>query len=184
MAGNTDNPRIWVNADVYVGAVGSTQPTDTTTALNAAFNAIGLLGEDGMTESREDEVTDHFAYGGILVRTTRSKHKRTFTVIALENNQYVFDLVNPGSTRTDDGTTATDTVYVPNSPNPKCVILHLVDGDVIKRRVIPECEVTEVGDVQIADNAMETRELTFTIYPDANGVLYKDLTNDTQAISA
>src|SRR5689334_13641230 len=97
MAGDTDNPRVWVNADVYVGDVGSTAPTDIDTAIDADFTALGLLSEDGMTESREDDKTDHYAWGGILVRTTRSKHKRTIKVIALEDNPVVFDLVNPGS---------------------------------------------------------------------------------------
>lgn len=98
MAGTTTNPRVWFNADVYVAPVGTAQPTDTTTALNAALKPLGLLSEDGMTETRGDTTDDKYAWGGILVRTTRSKHKRTFKVAALENNSTVFALVNPGST--------------------------------------------------------------------------------------
>lgn len=184
MAGDTNNPRIWVNADVYVAAVGSTAPTDATTALDSAFDAVGLLGEDGMTESREQEETDHYAHGGILVRTTRSKHKRTFTIIALEDNTVVYDLVNPGSTATDDGTTTTRVVKVPNSPNPKAWVLQLVDGDHTKRRYIPNAEVTAVGDYQIADNAIAAYELTVTVYPSSAGVLYTDFFVDDQAESA
>lgn len=184
MAGSTDNPRIWVNADVYVAPVGTAAPTDTTTALNAAFEAVGLLGEDGMTESREQEETDHYAHGGILVRTTRSKHKRTFTIICLEDNTVVYDLVNPGSTATDDGTTTTRTVKVPNSPNPKAWVLHLVDGDHVKRRHIPNAEVTAVGDHTLADNEIAAYELTVTVYPTAAGVLYTDLVVDDQAESS
>lgn len=184
MAGDTANPRIWINADVYVAPVGTTGPTDTTTALNVAFNALGLLSEDGMTETRDQEETDHYAHGGILVRTTRSKHKRTLTVIALEDNTTVFDLVNPGSSATDNGTTATRTIRVPNTPNPKAWVLHLVDGDVIKRRHIPNAEVTAVADYEITDSAMAAYELTVTIYPSADGILYYDITNDEQALSA
>ena len=186
MAGDTDNPRIWVNADVYVGDVGSTAPTDVTTALDAAFEALGLLSDDGMTESREDESTDHYAYGGILVRTTRSKHKRTITVTALEDNPVVFDLVNPGSTAsTSAGPTppagvTTRTVKVPQ-PDPKAFVLELVDGDVTKRRHIARGEVVAVGDVQISDNEMTMYELTINIYPASDGTLYTDITDDTQA---
>lgn len=181
MAGDTDNARIWVNADVYVAPVGSTAPTGVSAPLDAAFDALGLLAEDGMTESREEEVTDHHAYGGVLVRTTRSKHKRTMTVTALENNPVVYDLVNPGSTAVTATGVTTRTVVVPTSPNPKAFVLELVDGDVTNRRVIPRGEVTAVGDVTFDDNELQGYELTITIYPASDGTLYKDITDDPQA---
>lgn len=180
MAGDTENPRIWVNADVYVGDVGSTAPTDTTTALDAAFEALGLLSEDGMTESRSEDVTDHHAHGGILVRTTRSKHKRTMTVTALENNPVVFDLVNPGSSASTTTGTTTRTIKTP-SPNPKAFVIELVDGDVINRRVIPRGEVIEVGDVTFSDADLTAYELTINIYPASDGTLFLDITDDPQA---
>lgn len=187
MAGDVANPRIWVNADVYVAPVGTTAPTDVTTAWAAAWDALGLLSEDGMTETREEESTDHYAWGGILVRTTRSKHKRTFTVTALEDNPTVWGLVNPGSTATTSaGPTppagvTTRQVYVPG-PDPRAFGLELVDGDITKRRVIPRGEVVAVGDVTISDNEMAMYELTINVYPDGAGVLYIDITDDPQAV--
>lgn len=189
--GDIANPRIWVDATVWVGPTDATAPTNTTTAMGTVdpdWEGLGLTSEDGMTESREQESTDHYAHGGILVRTTRSKHKRTLQVIALEDNSVVYDLVNPGSTATDDGTTATRTVVVPNAPNPKSFCLDLVDGDVVKRRYIPRGEVTEVGDYAITDSEIAAYELTITVYPTTVGgtdnVIYVDLTNDEQALSA
>jgi hypothetical protein len=189
--GDTANPRIWVNATAWVGPTNATAPTDTSTAMGTVdtdWKGLGLTSEDGMTESREQEATDHYAHGGILVRTTRSKHKRTLQVIALEDNPIVYDLVNPGSSAVDDGTTATRVVVVPNQPNPKSFALDLVDGDVVKRRYIPRGEVTEVGDYAITDSEIAAYELTITIYPTTvdttADVLYVDLTNDPQAISA
>lgn len=181
MAGDTDNVRIWVGADVYVAPVGSTAPTDTTTALDAAFEALGLLSDDGMTESREDEITDHYAYGGTLVRTTRSKHKRTITVTALEDNDVVFGLVNPGSSASTVTGTTTRTVKVPSEPNPKAFVIELTDGAITKRRVIPRGEVVDVGDVSISDDEMAMYELTITVYPASDGTLYTDITDDPGA---
>ena len=184
MAGDVDNPRIWVNADVYVGPVGSTAPTDTTTALDVAFEALGLLSDDGMTESREQESTDHYAHGGILVRTTRSKHKRTIVVTALEDNPVVFDLVNPGSSAVTVTGTTTRTVKTPSEPNPKAFVLELVDGTVTKRRHIARGEVVDVGDISISDNEMTMYELTINIYPASDGTIYTDITDDAQAAVA
>ena len=182
MAGDTDNPRIWINADVYVADVGVTAPTTTTEALDPEYEPLGLLGEDGMTESREEDVTDHHAWGGILVRTTRSKHKRTVKVIALEDNDVVWRLVNPGSTAAGGAqATTTRTVVVPTGSNRKAFLFELVDGDITKRLVIDTGEVTEVGDVVKKDNELTKYELTITVYPDADGVLYRELTDDPAA---
>lgn len=181
MAGDTANPRIWLGADVYVAPVGSTAPVDVTAAWAAAWVALGLLSEDGMTESREDDTTDHYAWGGILVRTTRSKHKRTLQVTALEDNKTVWALLNPGSSAATTTGLTTRTVKVP-TPDPKAFGFELKDGTVTKRLIVPRGEVIEVGDASYSDSEMAMRELTINVYPSALGVLYTEITNDVQAV--
>jgi hypothetical protein len=183
MAGDVDNPRIWINADVYHAPEGSTMPTTPAAALDPAFEALGLLSDDGMTESREEEQTDHYAWGGILVRTTRAKHKRTFTVTALEDNGRVFSVVNPGSTVTIAGANVTRGHYVPTEPNVRAWVIETVDGDITRRLCVARGEVTSVGDVVSSDSEMTGYELTITVYPDANGLLYTELTDDPQNIT-
>ena len=56
------------------------------------------------------------------------------------------------------------------------------DGDVGRRRYVPSGEVTEVGDVTASDSAITQYELTITVYPDGDGVLYLDFTDDPQAV--
>lgn len=181
MAGDISNPRFWVNADVYVANVGTTAPTDVSAAWGAGWDNVGLLTEDGMTESRNEDVADHYAYGGILIRTTRAKHKRTLAFGALEENDVVFGLVNPGSTRGAPASgVVTATIKVPG-PNPKAFGLELRDGPIIKRRFIPKGEVVAVADTTISDNAPVSFGLTVNIYPASDGTLYYDVSNDPQA---
>lgn len=186
MAGDTANPRIWEGADAFSAPLGTTAPTDLTTAWAAAWLPLGLLSEDGASESRNDNITDHYAWGSILVRTTRSQHKRTIVITALEDNAVVFGVVNPGSDATTSagptppaGTT-TRTVKVPTA-DPRAFGLELRDGAVTKRRVIPRGEVVEVGEVTLSDSEMTAYELTINVYPDSSGVLYIDLTDDPAA---
>lgn len=183
MAGSTENPRIWLNADVYVADYGTAGPTDIATDWPAGFEPLGLLSQDGMTETRDETVNDHFAWGGILVRTTRSNHKRSFTVIALEDNPVVFGLVNPGSEAATVGDITTRTVKVPGV-DVRAFGLELRDGDITRRRVIPRGEVVAVGDITRSEAAMEMYELTINVYPDGEGVLYLDITDDPQAVEA
>ncbi len=181
MAGDIANPRIWLGADVYVAPVGSTAPVDVTTAYAAAWVPLGLLSEDGMTENREDDKTDHYDWTGLLVRTTRSKHKRTFRVTALEDNKTVWALANPGSTATSVSPLTTRTVKLP-IPDPRAFSFELKDGAITKRLLVAKGEVTEVGDVVYSAEEMTMKELTISVYPSAAFVLYTEILNDLSAV--
>lgn len=180
MAGDTDNPRIWLDADVLTAPLGTTAPTNLAGAWAAAWETLGLLSEDGMTETRDEQVTDHYAWGNRLVRTTRSKHKRSITVTALEDTPVVFALVNPGSEEETASGVTTRTVKPPTT-DIRMFGLELLDGDITKRRIIPRGEVTAIGPVIASDSAMSMYPLTITIYPDDDDVLYIDITDDEQA---
>ena len=181
MAGDTNNPRIWLGADVYVAPVGSTAPVDVSTAWAAAWVALGLLSEDGMTETRNDDVTDHHAWGNILVRTVRSKHKRTFQVTALEDNKTVWAVANPGSTATSVSPLTTRTVKVPTT-DPRAFGFELRDGGITKRIAVPRGEILEIGATVYNESDIAMKELTVTVYPSAAGVLYTELLNDLSAV--
>lgn len=181
MSGDTSNPRIWEGADAYVAALGATPPDDVSTAWPASWSALGLLSEDGASESREQDTADHFAWGGIHVRTTRSKFKRSMKITCLEDNLTVFGLVNPGSTTATDETGLTTRVVKNPSLDPRAFGLETRDGLITRRRLIPHGEVVEVGEVSLSDSEMTAFELTIMIYPDAESVLYTDLTDDPQA---
>lgn len=184
MAGDVDNPRIWFNADVYTASVGTTAPDDIDTPWSGSWDALGLLSEDdGMVESRSDDTADHYAWGGILVRTTKSKHKRTIKVTALEDNPIVWALRNPGSSAATDTGITTRTVKVPQ-PDPRAFGFETRDGDIVRRRIVPKGEIVEIGDVTSSDSDMEMYELTINVYPAADGTLYVDITNDAQAIES
>src|SRR5690606_5525242 len=153
MAGDSENPRVWLEADVYVADLSTTAPTDVSAAWPAGWEPIGLLSEDGMTEGRDETQTDHYAWGGVLVRTTRARHKRTFTITALEDNPAVFDLVNPGSTAETTTGVTTREVTAPG-PNPKAFGFELRDGDTIRRLVVPRGEVLSPGQISSSESAM------------------------------
>ena len=181
MSGNVANPRLWEGADLWTAPVATSIPTALTDDMSSAtgWKAVGLLSEDGASESRDEDSTDFYAWGGKLIRTKRSKHKRTITVTCLEDNLVVFGLVNPGSTAVTgtDGTN-TRTVKIPKSDK-RSFVLELMDGDIIRRRHIPTGEVTAVGEVALSEADLQAFELTITIYPSSDDVLYVDYDNDT-----
>lgn len=185
MAGDVDNPRIWEGADLYVGDLGATAPTDTTTAWGNDWDALGLLSEDGFTFGRDQSVAEHYAWGSILVRTSKSKHKRTFKATVLEDTAIVFGLVNPGSEYEDLGGGVTErTIKVPSGQDLRAFGLEIRDGDITSRIVVPRGEVIEVGELKYGPDEMATRELTVNIYPDDDSIWYYELTDDPQALTS
>lgn len=184
MEGDADNTNIWEGADVYVGDVGSTAPTDTTTAFGAAWDALGLLSaEDGLTESREEDRSDHYAWGGVLVRTVRSKHKRTFQVTILEDTAITFGLINPGSTQSSAAGVTTRVVKKPTS-DPRAFAFETVDGDTTSRLLIPKGEITEVGERVRKEDDLTAVTITVTVYPGSDGTLYREITDAPGAVVA
>lgn len=179
MPGDSDNVRIWLDADVAVADVGATAPTNVTDALAAGWDYVGLLSEDGMAEGREEERTDHYAWGGTLVRTTRSKHKRTIKVTALEDNPVVRSLVEPAATVATAGGVTTRTVKAPG-PNPKAFVFETVDGTITRRRYVPRGEAFLDEEVAATETEPSKYVLTVNIYPDDDEVLYLDISDDPQ----
>jgi hypothetical protein len=183
MSGDRSNTSIWTDADVYVDwTLTATDPADSFTALAAEWKLAGLLdGAEGFEEERDEDTSEHYAWGGILIKKTRSKHKRTIKFVALEDNETVFRLVNPGSTR---GTVGTDGVRVDAIKVPKYesfkIGFELREGNIVKRRVAV-AEIESVGTLKDGEEEPSVREITVVLFPQSDGTLYDEITGPAVA---
>ena len=181
MSGDTANTALWQNADVYIDfAMAATAPADVTTAWAVGWDAAGLLdGEEGFTEGRDGDSAEFYAWGGILVKKTKSKHKRTIKFVAMEDNATTFALVNPGSTRTEDGVTflTTSVVKVPTNVD-FSIGFETRDGDKVRRRIVKRATVEEIGEIKESESEPTVYEITVVLYPEANGDLYTEISGD------
>ncbi len=174
MSGDAANARLWADADVYVAFDLETDPpADADTAFGAGWDLVGLLdGDQGFVEARAEDVTDHFAWGGILMKTGRRNFKLTKTFTAFEHNDTTFRLRWPGSTQGGN-------IVVPR-PERILVAFETREGDVVHRLISAyQAEVTLDGDV--TENESDPASLAFvaTIYPDAAGVLFTEQNSET-----
>lgn len=174
MAGDPNQAAVWANADVYVGALDATDPTDGAD-FGGEWDLVGLLdGEDGFSESMSQDSTDHFAWGGILVATTRKNFKLTRSFTALEDNETVYDLIYPGHTLTFDGEGGyTGDLPVPDFGAKFKVAFQTRSGDTIKRVISKNyAQVDERGDSTEGEDDLAKRPITVAIYPDDQGLLF------------
>ena len=65
---------------VAAGPTDSTLPTDATTALPAGITALGLVGDEGVSLTRERSTDDIRAWGGQIVRTVQTEFSETATL--------------------------------------------------------------------------------------------------------
>lgn len=144
-------------------------------AWAAGWTAVGLLdGDAGFAEAREDESNEIYAWGGLLVKKTKSKHKRTIKFVALEDNAAVFGLLNPAGTRTTASGVTTSTVKVPTLTE-FAIGFETRDGSKVKRRAIKRAVVEEIGEVLESEAGLTVYEITVAIYPESDGTLYTEV---------
>jgi len=160
VAGDTTNARQWVDADVYVSwDLAAVVPATIATAFNASWHLVGLLdGDDGFTEARSEDETDLFAWGGVIVKTSRKNFKLTRTFSALEWNDNTKRLRYPGSSNTK--------IVVP-TVEPVMVAWEMTEG-AVKRRLITANYAEVVPDGDVNENETDLSKIPFiaTIIPD------------------
>lgn len=175
MAGDPLKANLWTDADVYISTnLSATLPANAGTPFGPDWDLVGLLdGDEGFPESRDEDTDDKFAWGGILVRTSRNHFKLTKSFTALEDNATTYSLLWPGSSATQ--------IVVPR-PAKVLVAFETREGDKVRRLISANyAEVSLDGDHGENEADLESMTFAATIYPTGAGVLFNRQTTPTLA---
>lgn len=181
MALTASEIRVAGTGEVFVAAVGTTAPTDSTTALNAAFTGLGYSTENGVTIKRS---TDREAIGAwqsaTPLRYVYNGVDLSVTSEFLQSNKNTVKLfLGSGDFAPAGGGYKADIATVPVQDTRACVV-QFDDGSLHRRLYIPKSEVTEVGDSTATRNAAQTYALTFSaLTPTSGTVLATWFTDDS-----
>lgn len=161
-----------VGGAVYRAPLGTTLPTDATTALAAAFKDLGYCSDDGVTNSNSIESDDVKAWGGDTVLSLQTGKTDTFKFTLIEAmNEEVLKATFVDSNVT--GALATGITVKANSKEQlECswvIDMALKGANAKKRIVIPAGKVTEIGDITYSDSDAIGYELTIKCVPDNSG---------------
>lgn len=137
--------RVGVTGTVYLAPLGTALPTDVTTSLNAAFQSVGFISEDALTESMSITTERLRAWQRpVGIRTLTTEVEWTFEFMMLETSPLVLDLYYG----LDDGTSvaggvATTSINAFPQSVQRAMVIDIEDGNVLTRYAIP---VVEIGD--------------------------------------
>ena len=174
------NVRVAITGEVYFAPLGSTAPTNSTTALNVAFKGLGYLSEDGITEKWDDSVDTIVAWqSATTVRSATTKSTLSLGFTMIESNGYVLQNFHRGSTMTESPAGNFVLNVKPITADPKMWVLHVIDGTKLIRILVGNGEITERGEVVYKNGQPIGYPVTLMGYPDASGNLMTKFSNDT-----
>lgn len=170
MSLTTSEVRVGITGELYVAPTGTTLPTDTSTALNVAFKGLGYFSEDGVTEAFDRDTTDINAWQNAQrVRTVITSSKATYSGTLIQTNKTNIETVF-GTTVTQTAGHGTYTINPGATSGRKAWVLEVIDGTNIKRIILSEGEITEIGETQYATGEPIGYAITLESY--ASPVVY------------
>src|SRR5690625_4525076 len=170
-AANVSTAKPKVGGAVYSAPLGTTLPLDAATELDDAFKSLGYISDDGLTNENSPESENIKAWGGDTVASVQTSKDDTFTYTLIEaTNVNVLKEVYG-----QDNVTGTLDTGITIKANAKeleehCLIIDMIlKGGNLKRIVIPNGKVSEVGEISYADADAIGYETTIQAIPDEEG---------------
>ncbi|MFP3156338.1 fibronectin type III domain-containing protein [Lachnospiraceae bacterium ZAX-1] len=170
-ANNVSAGKPKVGGAIFRAPIGTTLPTDATTPLDPAFVGLGYASEDGVVNGVETDSNNIVAWGGDTVLTVTSSADETYQYTLIESlNKDVLVTVYGPNNVTVNGDEIT-IAHRPSEdlPNSIFVIEVAMTGGRMKRILIPNGKVTEVGEVNYQDAEAIGYQTTVSAFVDATG---------------
>ena len=189
------------NSDVRVGApdqkvtgaikhapIGTTLPslssiTKAAVTIDSAFAGDEYVSEDGLTLAPSVSTTDIKDWSGATVRKVLESFDGTLSWTMISTNEGAMDVAFGAEHVTASAATATHGAQVRTElgahlPERQSWVFLMKDGDARIVIVVPDGQVTEVGEVTFASNAAVGWAVTLSTYPDSNGENIYIMTDD------
>jgi hypothetical protein len=167
VATDSDNVRVGVTGAIYVAPAGTALPTSTAGSLNAAFEELGFVDENGVVETQNETTQNIKAWqNSAVVRKILTEHDLTHAFTCLETNGTVLEAYYGNYT---DGAEGSVQITGEQSTSQSWVI-DVIDGTDEIRIVIPSGQVTTRGAVTYSSQDAIKYPLTITDYPDGSDV--------------
>lgn len=156
---------------VHRAPAGTTAPTDATTALGEAFVDQGYVSDSGIVNNNSPSSESVKAWGGYPVLDLQTKKPDTWalTLISAKDVAVLKTVYGEDNVTGTLETGITVTANAKELPSSVWVIDQVLRGGTLKRTVLPDAKITEIGEIKYSDSAAVGYPLTLSAYPDASG---------------
>lgn len=160
-----------VGGAIFSAPLGTALPTDATTNLDLAFKELGYASEDGVTNNNSPESETVQAWGGdtVLVTQTSKEDSFVYQLIEATNVDTLKEVYGAGNVTGDLTTGITVTANSTPLEAHSIVIDMILKGGVLKRIVLPNATVSEIGEIVYNDTDPVGYETTLFCSPDEDG---------------
>jgi hypothetical protein len=167
-----------VSGAVYRAPIGTTLPTDATTALDAAFVPLGYVSEDGLSNNNELSVEATKAWGGNIVLRSLTEMNDEFALTLIETkNVDVLKAVYGDDNVTVDASGNVTVNVVAEDPEEAVWVFELaLRGGIARRIVIPDGAITSRDEITYNDSDAVGYGITISAYPDASAKTHVEYT--------
>jgi hypothetical protein len=177
MATNATNVTVGkpkVGGAVHYAPLGTTLPTDATTALDPAFKDLGYVSEDGLTNNNSPESDTVKAWGGDTVLSLQTDRPDTFALTLIEamNEEVLKAIYGASNVTVDNDGNISVKATAQDMPSGAWVFDMILKGGRAKRIVVPNGTISELGEITYKDDEAVGYNITITDVPDTDGVYH------------
>lgn len=161
---------------IYCAPIGTQLPTSASAQLNSAFKDLGYISEDGFKNSNTATTDSLKAWGGDTVLNMLTEKPDTFAFKLIEAmNEEVLKAVygadNVETITVGSGEDAHEEIKISANSDDYADMSWVVDmilkGGKLKRIVIPNAKITEVGEITYTDSDAVGYDTTISAVPDS-----------------
>ena len=167
-----------VSGAVYRAPLGTTLPTDATTALDAAFVSLGYVSEDGLSNNNELSVEATKAWGGniVLRSLTEMNDEFALTLIETKNVDVLKAVYGDANVTVDASNNVTVNVIAEDPVEAVWVFELALRGGIARRIVIPDGAITSRDEITYNDSDAIAYGITISAYPDSSAKTHVEYT--------
>lgn len=174
-----------VSGAVFTAPLGTTLPTDATTALGDEYINLGYVSEDGLSNTNDMSISTIKEWGGLIVYNSLDEFTDQFALTLIESeNVEVLKAVYG-----DDNVTVTDgTIHVEvtnKDPQERVFVFDLaLRNNIAKRIVIADGAITGRDEITYTASDAVGYGITISAYPDGNGKTHDEYQESPESPSA
>lgn len=164
---NVHLTRTKVSGTVFVAPVGTALPESASAELDEKYENVGYIGEDGITNSTETDVTEIKELGGSTVLSIITSYSESYQFVMVETNKTSMSLRYESANVTGEEDTGLKITHkMPTGEKHAVVIDLFLTGGKRKRICIASASVKEVGDITYAAGDAIGYDVTLACDPD------------------